>query len=292
MAGAAIAALGGCMFAGAGGSKPDAAAAVAPPSHAAPSESAPAAVVSQQQRQEFTATLAQGESVTVDNPYGDVRLRFGGFTHTIEVDAVAQTPGGAPAIDLKPGTEGARYVIAPRIPQGTTLASGQRIDLVVFVPIGHPVAVHTEHGLIESHGIRADIDLRSTAGDIAVRGTQGVVQAQTGAGQIEASLNTAPPKSQQRLATTTGNIVVGVSDKLDAELVLATSGVFATEYSLDIARLQGQEPNKRAHSVVGAKRAHVNVESRRGEIRILRRAEFTSLDGKPADEEHEDNDAD
>ena len=288
MLGAALAALGGCVLVGADGSKP------APTSaaHSARAESLSAAAIPQPQRQEFTATLVEGQAVAVDNPYGDVRLRFGGFAQTVEVDAVVQTPAGAPAMALQPVTDNSRYIVAPRIPEGATLASGQRVDLVVFVPLGHAVAVHTERGLIESHGIRGNIDLHSTAGDIAVRGTQGCVQAQTGAGSIEASLNAAPPKSKQRLATTTGNIVLGVSDKLDAELELATSGVFATEYSLQIMPLQGQEPNKRARSVIGAATARINVDSRRGEIRLLRRAELTSLDGKPADEEHEDNDAD
>lgn len=287
MLGAALAALGGCVLVGADGSKP----APASDAHAARSE-VPAMPIAQPERYEFTATLAEGQAVSVDNPYGDVRLRFGGFTQTVEVDAVVQTPTGAPAIALQPGTDSGRYLVVPRLPAGATLAIGQRVDLVVFVPLGHPVAVHTERGLIQSHGIRGDIDLHSTAGDIAVRGTQGSVQAQTGAGSIEASLNAAPPKSKQHLATTTGNIVLGVSDKLDAELELATSGVFATEYSLQVVPQQGQEPNKRARGVIGAATARIDVDSRRGEIRLLRRAEFTSLDGKPADEEHEDNDTD
>ena len=289
MLGAALAALGGCVLVRADGSKP------APTSadHSARAEPrGPAAAIPQPDRKEFTATLVEGQAVAVDNPYGDVRLRFGGFAQTIEVDAVVQTPAGAPAIALQPVADSGRYLVAPRIPEGAILASGQRVDLVVFVPLGHAVAVHTEHGLIESHGIRGDVDLRSTAGDIAVRGTQGRVQAQTGSGSIEASLNAAPPKSQQRLTTTTGNIVLGVSDKLDAELELATSGVFATEYSLQVTPQQGQEPNKRARGVIGEATARINVDSRRGEIRLLRRAEFTSLDGKAADEEHEDNDAD
>jgi hypothetical protein len=288
MLGAVLTALGGCVLVGTDGSKP----APVSAAHTARAEPSPTAVIPQPERQEFKATLVEGQIVAIDNPYGDVRLRFGGFAQNIEVDAVVQTPTGAPVMALQPVIDNGRYLVAPRIPAGAILASGQRVDLVVFVPLGHAVAVRTERGLIESHGIRGNIDLHSTAGDIAVRGTQGSVQAQTGAGSIEASLNSAPPKSKQRLATTTGNIVLGVSDKLDAELELATSGVFATEYSLQVMPLQGQEPNKRARGVIGAATARIDVDSRRGEIRLLRRAELISLDGKPADEEHEDNDAD
>ncbi|MGN6520074.1 MAG: hypothetical protein ACTHK2_11685, partial [Dokdonella sp.] len=135
-------------------------------------------------------------------------------------------------------------------------------------------------------------DLQSVSGAIAIRGTQGRVHAQTGAGTIEASFNGAPQASQQRLATTTGNIVLAIDDHLDAALELATSGVFATEFSLEVERLAGQEPNKRARAVVGADRARITLESRRGEIRLLRRSAFTPLGGPPAEQEYEDNDSD
>jgi DUF4097 and DUF4098 domain-containing protein YvlB len=131
----------------------------------------------------------------------------------------------------------------------------------------------------------------SNGPDIKIRGTQGSVQAQTGAGSIEASFNTAPVSSHQHLATTTGNIVLAIDDRLDAELELATSSVFSTEFSLDVTPTPGQEPNKRAHTVVGEDKARIVVESRRGEIRLLRRSGFRPLDGKPAVGEYEDNDS-
>lgn len=248
-------------------------------------------------RRDFDATLTANEPVAIDNPYGDVRLRFGGYAHALAIHAVLQEPASAQPIELLPARESGRYLIAPRLPAGAIAAQGQRMDLVVFIPTGHAVSVRTERGLIESHGVRGDINLRSTAGDISMRGTQGRVQAETGAGSIEASLNPAPPASRQRLATTTGNIVLAVDDKFDAELELATSSVFATEYSLHVQALAGQEPNKKASASIGdvkagKRKAKLVVESRRGEIRLLRRTGFTPLGGKPADEGEEDNDSD
>ncbi|MEO5625968.1 MAG: hypothetical protein ABIQ70_08170 [Dokdonella sp.] len=286
--GGALAAVCGCAHLAAG--KPTR----EPP---APPSAAAAVVDIQPVRRDFDAILPTGLPVAIDNPYGDVRLRFGGYTAALAVHAVLQEPASAQPIELAPTQETGRYLIAPRLPQGAIAAQGQRIDLVVFVPTGHPVSVRTEHGLIESHGIRADVDLQSTAGDISMRGTQGRIQAQTGAGSIEASLNSAPRASRQRLATTTGNIVLAIDDKLDAELELTTSAVFATEYSLSVVPLAGQEPNKKAHTSVGdvkagKNKAKVVVESRRGEIRLLRRTGFTPLGDKPADEENEDNDSD
>ena len=232
-------------------------------------------------RLDLTETLADGMAVSIDNPYGDVRLRFGGYEHELEIHAVAQEPDSAKPIDLQPLVENNRYQISPRLPAGTLLAEGQRLDLVVFVPLGHSLSVRTERGAIESRSIRADIDLQSTAGNIAVRGTRGLVQARTGAGSIEASLGPAPAGSQQLLATTTGNIILAVTEELNAKLEMATSGVFATEYSLQVAPQTGQEPNKTAIAVVGKDQATIKIQSRRGEIRLLRWIGFTSIDEEP-----------
>jgi len=279
---AALAALHGCAHVDAG--RP-----AAPPPSPAPSAQAATA---QPERLDFSATLADGEAVTIDNPYGDVRLRFGGFAHALEIHAVLQQPANATPIAVQPGEASGRYRFAPRLPTGAIAVEGQRLDVVAFIPLGHAVAVRTEQGLIESHGVRGDIDLESVSGDIAIRGTQGRVQAQTGVGAIEASFNAAPKASRQRLATSTGNIVLAIDDRLDAALELATSGVFATEFSLDVERLANQEPNKRARTVIGDDDAHIIVESRRGEIRLLRRSAFTPLGGKSTDQEYEDNDSD
>lgn len=275
---AAIAALQGCAH--------------VVPSQQAEASKVPSPAALAPERRDFSATLADGQAVAIDNPYGDVRLRFGGYAHALEIHAVLQQPAKAAPIALQPQAETKRYVFAPRLPEGAVLAEGQRVDLVAFVPSGHAVSARTERGLIESRGVRGDVDLDSVSGDIAIRGTQGRVRAQTGDGAIEASFDAAPKASQQRLATRTGNIVLAVDDRLDAALELATSGVFATEFSLDVERLAGQEPNKRAHTLVGEDEARIALESRRGEIRLLRRSAFTPLGGKPADQEYEDNDSD
>ena len=244
-------------------------------------------------RQDFSATLAATQPVVVDNPYGDVRLRFGGYTDQLELHAVAQKPDQASPIDLQPGIVDGSYRIAPRLPANTLVADGQRIDLVVFVPLGHAVSVRTESGVIESRGIRANINLRSTSGNISIRGTKGSISAETGPGSIEASLLRAPRDSHQRLATSTGSIILAVNDDLDARLEMSTSAAFATEYSLQIDRLTGQEPNKRAIARIGEEDSELIVESRRGEIRLLRWTGFRTADGRPVEEDEEaDTDSD
>ncbi len=244
-------------------------------------------------RFDFSTVLSASVPVAIDNPYGDVRLRFGGYEQHLEIHAVAQEPERSTPIALQPGVIDGSFRIAPRLPPDTLIADGQRLDLVVFVPLGHAVSVRTERGAIESRGVHADIDLRSTSGDIAIRGTKGRINAETGPGTIEASLLHAPSGSRQRLATSTGTIILAVNDDLGANLELSTSAVFATEFSLRIDRFPGKEPNKRAIARIGDGDANIIVESRRGEIRLLRWTGFRTADGQPIeDDKQADTDSD
>jgi hypothetical protein len=133
--------------------------------------------------------------------------------------------------------------------------------------------------------VHGNVDVKSDGGDIELRSIQGAIQAQTTGGAIEASLGTAPRGAQQRLATTTGDID------------LATSALFATDFSLDVTRHPGEEPNKRASTTVGRNASRLTIESRRGQIRLRRRAGFTSVgdassDASAGQGQDEDNDSD
>ncbi|MEO7251142.1 MAG: DUF4097 family beta strand repeat-containing protein [Arenimonas sp.] len=249
-------------------------------------------------RSDYDVMLKPGQAIVVDNPYGNVSARFGGFEHKVETHAVLQEPAGAVHIELKPGQDSAgRYSLAPRLPAGTTLAQGQRLDLALFVPEGHALSVDTKQGQIQVYGVHSNVQLRSEEGDIKIRGIKGAIVAETGEGSIEAALGTAPRKASQRLATRTGEIRIGVDDHLDAALDMATSGLFATEYSLKVARKPGEEPNKRAQSVIGEAHSRLLIESKRGQISVFRRAKFTATGGQSSaaqdqEEEQEDNDSD
>jgi len=246
------------------------------------------------QRSDYTTQLPAGRAILIDNPYGDVHVRFGGFAHVVDTHAVLQQSSAAAKIALEPGNDQNLYSVVPRLPAGATLAEGQRLDLSVLVPEGHALKVRTGAGDIEVRGVHGDVDLKSDSGNISLRGISGIIKAETGSGRIEASLGKAPAKSTQRLATRTGEVIVAVDDTLDAEVELATSGVFATEYSLHVTQRPGEEPNKRARSVIGRDSARVALESKRGEIRLLRRASFVTANGKhiAASPETEDNDSD
>jgi hypothetical protein len=220
-----------------------------------------------------TITLTPGQPIRFENPYGDVRLRFGGYQHLLEWRGVYQQ-GEVPTRIALEAVKGETFTIQARLPKGATLAPTQRVDITAYVPHGHDVSVATERGLIEARGLTGNFQARSASGPIAFRGIGGTIDIETGAGAIEGQLDPVAPGSRHRIINSTGNIVLGLPSALDAELSLSTSGVYATEFSLEVTPLPGQEPNKQARAVIGKAKGNIEVASRRGEIRLLRRAEF------------------
>ena len=223
-----------------------------------------------------TQSLAAKQPIRIDNPYGDVRVRFGGYEPTLEWRTVAQQ-GAADNKIVVAGSSHEAFVISARLPEGVTLAAGQRVEITAYVPQGHDLDIVTERGLIEVRGIKdGNLKARSVAGNIVFRGIEGLVDVETGAGSIEGQLDPKPAGSRQRIVTSTGNILLGLVDGLNAQLDMASSGVFATEFSIKVDPQPGQEPNKSATAVIGKPESNVEVVSKRGEIRLLRRLEFRS----------------
>lgn len=232
------------------------------------------------QRRDDSFKLPEGQAIVVDNPHGSIYLRFGGYEHQLDIRSTVQQPEGAPLIAFQPAARDGRFEAVPQLPKGVALAEGQRIDLVLYVPQGHPVTARSVFGVVESRGVKSDIDLGTDSGDIAVRGTDGTVQARTGDGRIEVTLEgSARPGSVQRLSSRTGSIAVNVSDALNAEVLMSTSQQFATDYSLTVERRDGEEPNKIATAVVGTPKpgkdkAQVILETLVSEIRLLRKGVY------------------
>lgn len=231
-------------------------------------------------RIDLSFTLPEGQSIEVDNPYGNVNMRFGGYEHQLDMRAIIQQPEGASEFTFKPAEVAGHFVVAPTLPDNVGLAQTQRIDLVLYVPQGHAVSVRTGSGNVEARGLKSNLTVRSSSGNIGARGIEGTMQAETDAGKINVLMfGTAPPGSQQRFTTRTGNISLSTTDSLDADVTLATTAPFATDYSLQIEHLDGKEPDKVAHAVVGApkagkQKAEIMLESLVGEVHLLRRAVF------------------
>lgn len=234
-------------------------------------------------RSELKAVLAAGQALQIRNEFGDVRLRFGGFEHGVEVTAVAQSPIGQamPVVSF----DAQSATISTALPDASLPVLGQRIDIVVWVPEKHSLKVNTLRGLVEVRGVHSDVVVRSNSGDITARGVQGALDIETGSGAIEAAFSDRAVSAPQRAVTRTGAIVVSFGPELNAELALATSGLIATEYSVDITQKPGEEPNKTGIVKIGSTKNNVSdhsfatankieISSKRGELRLFRRQAF------------------
>jgi hypothetical protein len=221
--------------------------------------------------------LPQGKALRIRNDLGDVRLRFGGYEHQLEVHSVAQAPKGASFASWR--FDEATGALEAALIDATPIVKGQRIDVTVWIPKGHSVQIDTLAGLIEVRGLKSDVVVRSNSGAIAVRGIEGALDLQTGAGSIEASITEFNSPKLQRLVTSTGVITAAFAPKFVGDLTLATSGLFASEFSLIVSPQAGQEPNKTATVRIGEGVSSISgnqfeIGSKRGEIRIYRGVEY------------------
>ncbi|MBK8068429.1 MAG: hypothetical protein IPK27_12620 [Rhodanobacteraceae bacterium] len=246
---------------------------VAPVADAPADAAAPVLTEGDIERTTNLQDLPTKQPIRIDNPYGDVRVRFGGYEHKLEWRTVAQNGAALHKIGVT-GSSGAAYSLVARLPEGVVLAPGQRVEITAYVPQGHDLEIVTERGLIDVRGLQGNLKARSAEGSINFRGIAGLVDVETGAGMVEGQLDPAPMGSRQRIATSTGNILLGIVDGLNARLAMASSGVFATEFSVEIVPQPGQEPNKSATAEIGKPESDIEVVSKRGEIRLLRRLEF------------------
>jgi hypothetical protein len=218
-------------------------------------------------------SLPAGLPIRVLNPFGDVRVRFGGYESKLEWRFVAQNPEGAPPLSVETAVRDA-FSLAVSLPPGATQRADQRLDLTLYIAEKHDLAIETQAGLIEVRGLRADLSARSRAGNISFRGITGRIDVHTDSGAIEGQFEGPLPGSTQRVETATGNIVLGLSDRLNARLMLASSAPFATDFSIAVEPQPGQEPNKRGSAELGKPESTIEVFSKRGELRLLRRVEF------------------
>lgn len=221
-------------------------------------------------------SLNPGQALEIANDFGDVHLRFGGFAHELELSAVAQAPEGAPAPTVRFDAKTGRY--DSYLPEGSVIARGQRADMVAFVPEGHAVTVQTLAGDVEVRSVRADVTIRSNSGAISARGVRGAIDAQTGSGSIEVAFVDDANAPKQRLETSTGLIMASFGPQANARINVATSGLIGTEYSVEVTPAAGQEPNKTGKLLLGAGEKQIEIQSKRGELRLYRRSGFVEVE--------------
>ncbi len=230
------------------------------------------------QRFEWKGPIGRSEALRIENPFGDVRLRYGGDAGEIEVLSVMQQlrPDGIRletrviegddglTIDVgwaeKPGVEN------PPRPAGDR----SRADLAVLVPEGAAVTVETLEGLIETRGVHGGAVLRSRTGNIRIHKHVGAVSAMTDDGSIAAVLLTGTTEEEQVFESRTGPVEIWVSADARLDVTLETSGSITTDFSIEIEHHDEKEPDKIGRAVLGAGGPELRIRSRRGPVALRR----------------------
>ncbi len=236
------------------------------------------------ERWDWTGSVAAGKAVRVENPWGDVRARFGGYEGGVEIHAVLQRlqPGLPPLqvftettaaglvirvartaeVPPEPARSGVRDVAPPKAP-------ADRVDLVVRVPKGSPLQASTRAGTLEAKGLQSDVALESESGAISVREVRGFVRTRNVYGATEVVLGPFPGAPEQTFDSLTGDISVTLPPRANCTVRAKTSGWITTDISLRIVRRPKEEPSKTAVGRVGPGASPVTIRTRRGNVQIL-----------------------
>jgi hypothetical protein len=145
-----------------------------------------------------------------------------------------------------------------------------RIDLVAFVPEKILTQVETTFGEIEIKGLKDDITTTSQRGKITIKSVIGHVEGKNDSGSISVELLPEVTSLPQDFVTTTGDISLYLSQDIDANVVVQTSGEISTDFSLQINFDETKEPDKIGKATLGKGGEKISATSKRGKIRLLR----------------------
>ncbi len=232
------------------------------------------------ERREAVAIVQPGALVTVDNSFGDVRARFGGYASQVEVRAVIQQfRAEGPRLELEVvEVEGGLRVLVGERPEGagglrTGRQPGQkkRADLVLFVPRGVNLATTTRAGEIEIRGLEGDVTARSASGAIHARSIRGDLDLASEEGSIVAVPQSLDRRAVQRFASASGDITLHLDARGHFTCRLTTRGRLSTDFSLAVEDDPADAGRKRALAKVGKGTTALEVTSRDGHLRLVRR---------------------
>jgi hypothetical protein len=217
------------------------------------------------------AAIDAGGTVRVDNPFGNVYARFGGYENEVEILATIQRlDPNKPELKVDISRAGAGLEVAVKPGKEGVAETPDRVDLVLFVPENATLDVTTEDDLIEAKGLRGELIALSEKGDIHFRSIKGRVSAESSRGRISAMLEKGVTTEPQEFSTITGDIEVYIWEDADMSVDIKTSGEISTDFSMKIEHHRFEEPGKHAEAVVGKGGPKLSLYSKRGRVKLLR----------------------
>ena len=231
--------------------------------------------------------VGKAARVVVENPHGNIWVRFGGYEDQVEIIATEQRlEPELPRLTVK--RESAGEDLHVRIVSGkpdvpSPAGRRDRIDLVLFVPIGRHVELSTTEDDIAVKGLKGDLTASTVKGNVTLRKIIGAVNARSERGQVVALLESDVTKSNQHFESITGDIEVTVYEDATHDVAIATSGIISTDFSMEIEHRRFEEPGKHARATIGGGGPKLSMTSKRGRISLLRQQKFfTRKDEDPS----------
>ncbi len=202
----------------------------------------------------------------VTNRYGDVRLRFGGYSSDMELLIITQNLDGALTVKTDSDAQQDHIEVVPVSDQ--TAPQKSRVDLVLMVPQGKDVVVTTGSGLVEAKGIHGAVSVTTDSGRVRFNKNKAAVSATTDSGDIAAVLKKDATETEQRFISTTGQVEVWVAEDDAITASLETSADLITHFSLTVERNPHQEPDKKATATINGGGNRLVLKSRRGNVAV------------------------
>lgn len=222
--------------------------------------------------------VGKAARVVVDNPHGNIWVRFGGYEDQVEIIATKQRlEPELPRLVVKRENAGEDLHVRvvsekPEVPSPADRRD--RIDLVLFVPIGRRVELSTVDDDIAVKGLKGDLRVSTVKGDVALRKISGAVNVRSERGKVVALLESDVTKSDQHFESSTGDIEVTLYEDAKHDVVIATSGIISTDFSIEIEHRRFEEPGKHARATIGGGGPKLSMTSKRGRISLLRQQKF------------------
>jgi len=230
----------------------------------------------------YLEKVGKAARVVVENPHGNIWVRFGGYEDQVEIIATKQRLElELPGLMVK--RENAGEDLYVRVVPEKPAVRRDRIDLVLFVPIGRRVELSTIEDDVAVKGLRGDLTVRTVKGNVMLRKVSGAVNVRSERGQVVALLESDVTQSNQHLESVTGDIEVTVYEDATHDVTIATSGIISTDFSMEIEHRRFEEPGKHARATIGGGGPKLSMTSKRGRVSLLRQQKFfTRKDGDPS----------
>jgi len=223
------------------------------------------------QRTEHRHMLAAGHSVSISNPFGDIRVRNVPDREVWVIAHVQRQKGESGLARISLTEKADRLAVAVVFPEsGTNPHDGKshRADITVMVPKGAKIEITGRKGLIEGKGLESDVHAETEFGNITLS-TSGTIFAKCRQGQVRAIFENTRWSTPPLLENIHGEIDIFLPEQANVTVAAATGGTITTDYSIEIKNAPGKK-EKSGQIVLGDGKANLTVASTYGNIKILR----------------------